>query len=114
MRSLSVWIQHRWFLVLVASAFILVAGGVRAADLGDILVKKGLITPEELQQAQSEEKQKATAEQSRLESIAAKLPKWLDVITPFGDLRNRLEGFYGDNNHAQTRFRLRARIGVSA
>ncbi len=114
MRSLSVWIQHRWFLVLVASAFILFAGRVRAADLGDILVKKGLITPDELKQAETEEKQKATAEQSRLEAIAAKLPKWLDVITPFGDLRNRVEGFYGDNYHAQTRFRLRARVGLNA
>ena len=114
MRSFSVWIEHRWFLVLVAGALMLFTGRARATDLGDILVKKGLITPEELKEAQTEEKQKATAEQSRLDSIAAKLPKWLDMLTPFGDLRNRMEGFYGDDYHAQTRYRVRARIGLNA
>lgn len=85
-----------------------------ATDLGDILLKKGLITEEELKQAREEEKQKAAAEESRRESLLTRLPKWLDVITPFGDLRNRVEGFYGDNYHAQTRFRLRARVGLNA
>ncbi len=97
--------------VLVLAAL---ASAAHAKDLGDILLKKGLITEEDLKQAREEDKQKAAAEDSRRESILAKLPKWLDVITPFGDLRNRVEGFYGDNYHAQTRFRLRARIGLNA
>src|SRR5579862_8141970 len=113
MRFSSVRTRHRWVPAL-ATAVLLVHGAARATDLGDILVKKGLITPEELKQAQAEDQQKTAAEQSRLESIAAKLPKWLDVITPFGDVRNRLEGFYGNNYHAETRERLRARLGVNA
>ena len=80
--------------VLVLAAL---ASAAHAKDLGDILLKKGLITEEDLKQAREEDKQKAAAEDSRRESILAKLPKWLDVITPFGDLRNRVEGFYGDN-----------------
>ena len=44
----------------------------------------------------------------------AKMPKWLDMISLFGDLRNRVEGFYGDNYHAQTRYRMRARVGLNA
>ncbi len=86
---------------------------VLAKDLGDILVQKGLITPEELRQAREEEKQKSAAEESRRDAILAKLPKWLDMITPFGDVRNRVEGFYADDLAARTRFRLRARLGVN-
>lgn len=86
----------------------------RTKDLGDILVQKGLITPDELRQAREEEKQKTAAEESRREAISAKLPKWLDVITPFGDLRTRYEGFYEDGLVARNRFRMRARIGLTA
>jgi hypothetical protein len=101
-------------LVICSLAFAACASMVHAKDLGDILLKKGLITEDELRQAREEEKQKTAAEESKRESILAKLPKWLDVITPFGDLRNRVEGFYGDNYHAQTRYRMRARIGLTA
>jgi hypothetical protein len=94
--------------------FAVFASTAHAKDLGDILLKKGLITEEELQQAREEDKQKAAVEESKRESILAKLPKWLDMITPFGDLRNRVEGFYGDNYHAQTRYRIRARVGLNA
>jgi hypothetical protein len=89
------------------------AGAASAKDLGDILVQKGLITPEELRQAREEEKQKSAAEESRRDAIAAKLPKWLDMITPFGDVRVRGEGFYANDLNARTRERLRARIGVN-
>jgi len=97
--------------VLAASLF---AGAAHAKDLGDILLKKGLITEDDLRQAREEEKQKAAAQESLRDAIAAKIPKWLDMISLFGDLRNRVEGFYGENYHAQTRYRLRARFGLNA
>lgn len=106
---------HAAALRVVAAAVIgfgLVATAT-AKDLGDILVEKGLITKEELQQAREEEKQKSAAEESRREAISAKLPKWLSMFTPFGDVRLRTEGFYADNLNARTRERLRARIGVT-
>ncbi len=85
----------------------------RAKDLGDILVEKGLITAEELRQAREEEQQKEAAGESRLKEIAAKLPKWVSIFTPFGDLRLRTEGFYAKDLNARTRERLRARLGVN-
>ena len=97
--------------VLAASLF---AGAAHAKDLGDILLKKGLITEDELKQAREEDKQKSAAAESRVDAILAKLPKWLDSISLFGDMRNRVEGFYGENYHAQTRYRLRARFGLNA
>jgi hypothetical protein len=96
-----------------ALAGLCLAGPVAAKDLGDILVEKGLITPEELRQAREEEKQKAAAEESRRDAIAAKLPTWLAMFTPFGDLRLRTEGFYANDLNARTRERLRARIGLN-
>ena len=95
-------------------AFTLLAGAAKAKDLGDILLQKGLITPEELGQAKEEEKQKTAAEESRRDAIMAKLPKWLEHITPFGDLRTRYESFYQQDNIARNRFRLRGRIGLNA
>ncbi len=69
-------------LAFVAIAVTLCSATVsRARDLGDILVEKGLITPEELRQAREEDKQKVAAEESRREMIVAKLPKWLDMST---------------------------------
>jgi hypothetical protein len=89
------------------------AGPVAAKDLGDLLVEKGLITPEELRQAREEDKQKSAAEESKRDAIAAKLPSWVSMFTPFGDLRLRTEGFYADQEPARTRFRVRARIGMN-
>lgn len=94
-------------------ASLCLAGPVSAKDLGDILVEKGLITQDELRQAREEEKQKAAAEESRRDAITAKLPKWLAMVTPFGDVRLRTEGFYADNLNARTRERLRARLGLT-
>jgi hypothetical protein len=85
----------------------------QAKDLGDILVQKGLITPEELRQAREEDKQKAAAEESRRDAIVAKLPGWLSMITPFGDLRFRDEGFYAKDLVGRNRFRFRARVGLA-
>jgi hypothetical protein len=90
-----------------------VATAAGAKDLGDILVEKGLITADELKQAREEEKQKSAAEESRRDAIAAKLPAWLAMFTPFGDVRNRVEGFYAQDLNARTRARLRARLGVT-
>ena len=104
---------YRVALVLLGLAAVYRATPVLAKDLGDILVEKGLITPEELRSAREEEKQKAAAEESRREAISAKLPKWLDMFTPFGDLRLRTEGFYANDLNARTRFRLRARLGMN-
>jgi len=114
MRTSSVGTRHRWLPVFVAGALTLLSGAARAADLGDVLVKKGLITPEELKQAQEEDKQKTAATESKVDAVLAKIPKWLDSISLFGDLRNRVEGFYGDNYHAETRYRVRARLGLNA
>ena len=85
-----------------------------ARDLGEILVRKGLITPEELREVTEESKQRQAADASRLEAIKAKLPKWLELLTPFGDLRLRDEGFYQDELHARNRVRVRARLGLTA
>lgn len=105
---------HPAFRIVAAGlAGLCLAGPVAAKDLGDILVQKGLITPEELKQAREEEKQKSAAEESRRDAIAAKLPAWLAMITPFGDLRVRGEGFYAKDLNARTRERLRARIGLN-
>jgi hypothetical protein len=92
----------------------LFTAAAHAADLGDILLKKGLITPEELKQAREEEQEKAKAEESKLEAIMGKLPKWLDYITPFGDLRTRYEGFYENDLTARNRVRMRVRVGLNA
>jgi hypothetical protein len=96
---------------VVATLFVAKIG--QAKDLGEILLEKGLITPEELRQAREEEKQKSAAEESRRDAIVAKLPKWLDVIQPFGDLRTRDEGFYANDLIARNRFRFRARVGLN-
>jgi hypothetical protein len=97
------------------------ASAVPAKDLGDILRDKGLITPEELRQAREEEKQKAAAEEqqkaaegeAQSKSILAKLPKWLNYVTLFGDLRVRHENFSQNDLIARNRDRLRARVGLS-
>ncbi len=104
---------YRVALVVLGLAAVCRATPALAKDLGDILVEKGLITADELRQAREEEKQKSAAEESRREAISAKLPKWLDMFTPFGDLRLRTEGFYANDLNARTRFRLRARIGMN-
>jgi hypothetical protein len=101
-----------WFSAILAASML--AGAAQAKDLGDILLKKGLITEEELKQAREEDKQKAAVEESKRDSILAKIPKWLDAISLFGDARNRVEGFYGPNYHARTRYRIRARVGLNA
>jgi hypothetical protein len=105
---------HALFRVVAAGlAGLCLAAPATAKDLGDILVEKGLITADELKQAREEEKQKGAAEESRRDAIAAKLPAWLSMFTPFGDVRLRTEGFYAKDLNARTRERLRARLGFT-
>jgi len=100
--------------VALSLAVGLAASVAHAKDLGDILLKKGLITEDDLKQAREEDKQKAAVEESRRDAIMAKLPKWLDMITPFGDVRMRFEGFYQGDRIAENRERYRARVGLTA
>src|SRR5437667_6759316 len=102
-----------WTLIGAILMLTAAAHAAAAKDLGEILLKKGLITEDELRQAREEEKQKVAAEESRRDAIAAKLPAWLAMVTPFGDLRVRTEGFYAEDLNARTRERLRARIGLN-
>ena len=105
----------------VLASLLVCASAVPAKDLGDILRDKGLITPEELKQAREEEKQKAAAEEQQKaaaeeahdKSILAKLPKWLNYVTLFGDVRARYENFSQNDLIARNRERLRARVGLS-
>jgi hypothetical protein len=106
-------VQALFRVVAAGLAGLCLAAPAMAKDLGDILVEKGLITAEELQSAREEEKQKAAAEESRRDAIAAKLPAWLSMFTPFGDVRLRTEGFYAQDLNARTRERLRARLGFT-
>src|SRR5262245_21362381 len=85
-----------------------------AKDLTDILLEKGIITKEDVDKARAEEKQKAAAEESRRDAVAAKIPAWLNMLTPFGDIRLRQEGFYENDMHARNRFRFRGRVGLTA
>jgi len=92
------------------------AGRAEAKDLGEILVEKGIISREELDEARAEEKRQKDAadEAKRAAEAAAKLPKWVGVFVPFGDIRLRHEGFYQDERSARNRFRFRARLGLTA
>jgi putative porin len=103
-----------WKLAGTFLALGMLTSTAHAKDLGDILLKKGLITEEELKQAREEDKQKSAADESRRDAIMAKLPKWLEMITPFGDIRMRYEGFFQEHRIAENRERLRARIGLTA
>jgi hypothetical protein len=100
-----------WLGAVLATTLLSSVG--QAKDLGDVLLQKGLITEDELKQAREEEQQKSAADESRLDALKAKLPKWLEVITPFGDIRTRDEGFYQEDATARNRFRLRARVGLN-
>ncbi len=106
-------VQAALRLMVVGLVGLGLAATAAAKDLGDILVEKGLITADELRQAREEEKQKAAVEESRRDAIATKLPGWLAMVTPFGDLRVRAEGFYANDLNARNRARLRARLGVN-
>jgi len=112
--SFSASRHRRLRIVWTVSALMLLSTAARAGDLGAILLQKGLITEQDLKQAREEDKQKSAVTDSKVDAVLAKIPKWLDSISLFGDMRNRVEGFYGDNYHAETRYRIRARVGLNA
>src|SRR6266849_3097533 len=112
-RSRNKWVRCVAACVAAVIAAACLPGAANAKDLADILVEKGLITPEELRQVKEEQKQQSAAEESRRDAIAAKLPQWLEIIKPFGDLRLSGENFAENGLIARNRFRYRARIGLN-
>ncbi len=106
----------RFAVAVIAAAFSI--GLAREASAGrsvcEMLRDKGLLSELEFNECKAnEEKDKAETDKRSQESIAAKLPKWLSYITPFGDVRLRYEGFWQDHFSAINRFRLRARVGLN-
>jgi len=111
--------RRRWplvwllWIVLTAARSAIAQQPAGHEDLGDILLRKGVISQDELQRARTEQQRRQAAAESRQEAFLATLPKWLDAVTPFGDLRVRGEGFYQHDLHARTRVRLRGRLGLT-
>lgn len=103
------------FLVVAACAIGL-ASTAKATDttreLINLLRVKGDITEEQYQAllSQLEEDDKAKAKTG----AAKTWPDWLDRFSLFGDLRVRGEGFFQNDVTARDRFRIRARLGVTA
>ncbi len=84
-----------------------------ARDMCKLLKDKGILDELEFNECKAaQEKEDAGVETKAKDTIAAKLPAWTSMITPFGDLRLREEGFYGTQS-ARNRFRLRARLGLT-
>jgi hypothetical protein len=95
-------------------AILAIAPGAEARNLCDILREKGVLNDIEYNECKAEqEKQEVQTEKKAQDVVATKWPKWLDMLTPFGDLRIRQEGFYEDGMIANNRFRLRARLGLN-
>jgi len=104
--------MKRW--ALSVGAVLLLAPAAQARNLCDILKEKGVLNDVEYNECRAEqEKDEAKTEKKAQEVVATKWPKWLDMLTPFGDLRIRQEGFYENGMIANNRFRLRARIGLN-
>lgn len=109
--------MRRWLLLgCVGGALVLTTSPSWAArNICEMLRDKGLLNDAEYKECKAAETKEAEKETSKVhEVLMSRLPKWLDVFTPFGDLRNRFEGFYANGLNARNRFRLRARIGLKA
>jgi hypothetical protein len=103
--------MRKW-IVAVGGAMLL-ANAAHARNLCDILKDKGVLNDVEYNECKAAlEKEEAQTEKKAQEVVASKWPKWLDMLTPFGDLRIRQEGFYEEGLIANNRFRLRARLGL--
>lgn len=86
-----------------------------ARDVCKMLRDKGVLNELEYNECKAaDEKKDAEGETKTREVLGLKMPKWLDMLTPFGDMRTRFEGFYAHELHARNRFRLRARVGLTA
>src|SRR5262245_57182115 len=90
------------------------AGTARARDLCEMLRDNGVLNDIQFNECKAnQEKEGAKTEQVAKEATGTRWKKWLDMITPFGDLRLRDEGFYGNHLVGDNRARYRARIGLS-
>ena len=95
-------------------AILLLASAAQARNLCDILKEKGVLNDIEYNECKAEqEKDEQKTEKKAQEVVATKWPKWLDMLTPFGDLRLRQEGFYENHMIANNRTRIRARLGLN-
>ncbi len=85
-----------------------------ARDMCKILKDKGVLNDVEYNECKAaQEKDQAESESKTKEVLGLRLPKWVDAVTPFGDLRNRWEGFYEDGLAARNRYRIRGRFGLN-
>lgn len=99
--------------ITAAAAVLLLAAPAGARDLCQMLKDKGILNDVEFNECKAaQEKDEARTEKQAQAVVASKWPKWLDMLTPFGDLRLRQEGFYEKGMTANNRFRFRARLGV--
>jgi hypothetical protein len=99
--------------IVVVCGTLLLASGAQARSICDILKDKGVLNDVEYSECKAQlENEEAATEKKAQEVVASKWPKWLDMLTPFGDLRIRQEGFYEEGLIANNRFRLRARLGL--
>jgi hypothetical protein len=104
--------MRKWGLV-VGGALLLASTTAQARNLCDLLKDKGVLNDVEYNECMAAlEKEEAKTEKKAQEVVASRWPKWLDMLTPFGDFRLRQEGFYEEGMVANNRFRLRARIGL--
>lgn len=110
-------VSARWLRVIcaVVLGFACVPRETWAArDVCDMLRDKGLLNDVEYNECKAaQEKKDVKSEEKTREVLGLRLPKWLDMITPFGDVRVRYEGFYGNDLNARSRMRFRARIGLN-
>ena len=103
----------RW-LVAIAGATAMASPAWAARDMCRILKDKGILDDLEYNECQAaQEKEEVKAETKTTDTLKAKLPAWLDKITPIGDVRFRQEGFYEEGANANNRFRIRARVGLA-
>lgn len=103
--------MRKW--IVAVSGMLVVAHAAHARNICDILKDKGILSDVEYNECKANlEKEEAQAEKKTTEVVASKWPKWLDMLTPFGDLRLRYEGFFEEGLPANNRFRLRARLGL--
>jgi len=103
--------MRRW---TIAVGVLLLAPQAHARNICEILKEKGVLNDVEYNECRAEqEKEEVKTEKKAQDVLALKWPKWLDMITPFGDLRIRQEGFYENHLIANNRFRLRARVGLN-
>ena len=69
---------------------LLFAAQAQARNLRDILKQKGVLNDVQYNECIAEhEKEEVKTQKTAQDVLASKWPKWLDMLTPFGDLRIR-------------------------